>query len=124
MLDTHVFFWFVRSSPRLSAIHKQLIESRTGPVYVSAVTGWEIAVKVNLGKWPQAAPLLPGLSAAVTGAGLLTRDVTMAHAERAGSLPLLHRDPFDRFLATQSLMLDIPIATVDRALQLFGCKTV
>jgi PIN domain nuclease of toxin-antitoxin system len=48
----------------------------------------------------------------------------MAHAERAGSLDLAHRDPFDRLLAAQALELGIPIATFDQAFQLFGCRMV
>ena len=51
-------------------------------------------------------------------------DITMAQAEFAGSLPLVHRDPFDRFLVAQSLLLDIPIATVDAAFTALGCKVV
>ena len=101
-----------------------LIEDRQIPLYVSAVTGWEVATKVKLGKWPEAAPLLPGLSTVALRAGLRLLDVTLEQAEYAGSLPLIHRDPFDRFLAAQALLLDMPVATVDPAFKAFGCKTV
>ena len=124
LLDTHVFFWFIRASTKLSANHRQHIADRGQPVFVSAVTGWEIAAKVKLGKWPEAAIMLPDLASKVIAEGFQMLDITFAQAEFAGTLPLVHRDPFDRFLAAQALMLDIPIATVDRAFELFGCKTV
>jgi len=91
---------------------------------VSAITGWEIAIKVKLGKWPEAAVLLPGLSEKVVDEGFEILNLTLAQAERAGQLDLVHKDPFDRLLAAQSLLLDMPIATVDPALGLLGCKIV
>ena len=124
LLDTHVFYWAVKASDRLSAVHRQLIENRRDPVYVSAVTGWEIAIKVKLGRWPEAQALLPDLAGLVVRSGLQTIEITLAQAERAGSLDLVHRDPFDRLRAAQALDLDIPIATVDRAFAMFGCKIV
>ncbi len=123
LLDTHVLFWFLSGSDRLSARHRTMIEDGSETVFVSAVTGWEIAGKVKLGKWPEAAVLLPDLAAKVVAEGLQTLDLTLAQAEYAGSLPLVHKDPFDRFLAAQSVLLYIPILTADPAFRLFGCKT-
>ena len=99
LLDTHVFFWFIRNSPRLSPTYRQMIENRAEPAYISAVTGWEIAIKVKIGKWPEAAPLQPDLSAKIVAAGFELLPLTLAQAQRAGSLDLVHRDPFDRLLA-------------------------
>ena len=108
----------------MSADQRRLIGDRSQPIFVSAVTGWEIASKVKLGKWPEAASLLPDRPSKIIGEGFQMLDITMAQAEFAGSLPLVHRDPFDRFLAAQSLLLDIPIATVDAAFTALGCKVV
>jgi PIN domain nuclease of toxin-antitoxin system len=91
-------------------------------IYVSAVTGWEIGIKVKLGKWPEAAVLLPGLSEKVMDDGFEVLDLTQA--ERAGQLDLIHKDPFDRLLAAQSLLLNVPIATVDPALAMLGCSVI
>ena len=51
-------------------------------------------------------------------------DLTLAQAERAGQLDLIHKDPFDRLLAAQSLVLILPIATVDPAMSMFGCSVI
>ena len=122
LLDTHIFYWAAKGSSRLTDVHRQLIQDRQSSVYVSAVTGWEIATKVKLGKWPEAAPSLPDLAGLVLRSGLQVLDITMTQAERAGSLELVHRDPFDRMLAAQALDLDIAILTVDPAFALFGCR--
>ncbi len=124
ILDTHILYWWLAEPDRLSTAHQSIFKNRTSSIYVSAVTGWEIAIKVKIGKWPDAAHLLPGLPALVRQAGFQPLDITLAHAERAGSLELVHRDPFDRLLVAQALELGIPIATVDPAMALLGCQVV
>ena len=124
ILDTHVFFWWITDDARLEGRHRQVIDARNETIYVSAVTGWEIGIKVKLGKWPEAAVLVPGLSEKVIAEGFEVLDLTLAQAERAGLLELVHKDPFDRMIAAQSLDLDLPVATSDPAIALFGCRVV
>ena len=72
-------------------------------VLVSAVSGWEIAIKYKLGKLPNAAPLMVGLDRAVAREGFVELPITLRDGERAGSLPMVHKDPFDRMLIAQAL---------------------
>jgi PIN domain nuclease of toxin-antitoxin system len=124
LLDTHIFYWVVMGSSRLSAPHKATLASYTDPIFVSAVTGWEIATKVRLGKWSEAAPLLPGLDRVVTDAGLVPLSLSVAQAELAGSFQMDHKDPFDRLLAAQALDLELTMVTVDPAFLTFGCRVL
>jgi PIN domain nuclease of toxin-antitoxin system len=124
LLDTHVFFWWGMNSPRLAAHHRALFDNRAEPIYVSSVSAWEIAIKVKLGKWADAAQLVPGLEQLVRDSGLQPLELSIKQAERAGSLELIHRDPFDRLLAAQALDLGIKIATIDKALTQLGCDVV
>ena len=123
LIDTHVFFWWVTNSSRLRQAHRDIFDRRNEPIYVSAVTGWEIAIKVKLGKWPDAQSLVPGLTDLVGRSGLQMLDLTLVQAERAGLLDLSHRDPFDRLLAAQALDQDLTLLTVDPAFTAFGCRT-
>jgi PIN domain nuclease of toxin-antitoxin system len=50
--------------------------------------------------------------------------VTFAHCERAGSWPQEHGDPFDRMLAAQSEIEEMPLATNDSKIEAFGIKIV
>ena len=124
ILDTHVFFWWITDDPKLSSRHKELIVARSSPIFVSAVSGWEIGIKVKLGKWPEAAVLLPGLTRKVQDEGFTVLDLSLAQAERAGALDLVHRDPFDRMIAAQAIELDYAVATVDPVFEPFGCHLV
>jgi PIN domain nuclease of toxin-antitoxin system len=49
LLDTHTFIWLSENSDRLSSNLKEIIEE-ADTVYLSIVSLWEIAIKLNLGK--------------------------------------------------------------------------
>ena len=68
---------------------------------VSAASAWEIATKVRLGKldWPAEAG---SVHAYVQGQGFRSLPISLAHAERAGQLPIAMRDPFDRMLIART----------------------
>lgn len=50
--------------------------------------------------------------------------VTAAHAIRAGSLPIDHRDPFDRMLMAQAEIENLPIVTYDTAFKTGLIQTI
>jgi len=85
LLDTHVLVWWLEDADRLSKRSAAILGNRDNGILVSAVVGWEIAIKVGAGKMKPRS-ILERLEMAV----------------RAGLLPLHHRDPFDRLLVAQS----------------------
>jgi PIN domain nuclease of toxin-antitoxin system len=124
LLDTHILVWWVTEPAKLTAAQKRIFDGRDQAIFVSAASGWEIAIKVKLGKWQNAAPLLPDLANLIERSGLQQLPISLSQAERAGSLPLFHRDPFDRLLVAQALDLDVPIMTVDPVLEKLGCRVI
>jgi PIN domain nuclease of toxin-antitoxin system len=124
LLDTHVFFWATIDSPHLRSDHRHLIASTTEPLFVSAATVWEIATKARLGKWPEATVLLPDIGAKAIEYAMELLPITPAQAERAGSLPTPHRDPFDLMLAAQALDRELTILTVDPAFAVMNCRVM
>ena len=93
LLDTHAFLWWVSEVSRLTAGARAAIADPRNDVFVSAVSGWEIAVKKAKGKLT--AP--DNLAAMVDTRGFTHLPLTYHHAEQAAVLPMHHRDPFDRF---------------------------
>jgi PIN domain nuclease of toxin-antitoxin system len=59
-----------------------------------------------------------------TGQRFELMPITFAHAERAGSWPHPHGDRFDRMLAAQSHIENLPLATDDAAIKVFGVRTI
>jgi len=94
---------------------RRLIADDGNSVYVSAASVWEITTKARLGRLPQATAVAIDVPAAMAGQGFLDLSITAAHAQRAGSLPGPHRDPFDRMLVAQAQVEGLPIASADVA---------
>ena len=80
---------------------------------MSAATAWEIATKVRIGKLPGAEELAHDIPSYVLSQGFEHLPITLEHAQRAGSLPGPHRDPFDRMLIAQATRERLTLATRD-----------
>ena len=89
---------------------------------VSAVSAWEIAVKVRLGRLPAASSLVQDFVADLSRQRIQILSVSADHAIRAGLLPGPQKDPFDRMLIAQALSENVPILSNDRALDGYGAK--
>ena len=76
---------------------------------ISAVTVWEVAIKRRLGKLEAPADLLRQLERA----NVELLPITARHADRVGTLPMHHRDPFDRLLIAQAEVEGFPLVTAD-----------
>jgi PIN domain nuclease of toxin-antitoxin system len=107
LLDTHVLIWWDEGA-RLSRAAGTAIRA-ADQVYVSAVTGWEIAIKTALGR------LQPSrtVAEAILETGFEELPVRLRHAEVLARLTSHHRDPFDRMLVAQALVEGLTIVTRD-----------
>lgn len=120
LLDTHALLWWLFDDPRLSQAVRGTLMDPSTPVFVSAASAWEISTKHRLGKLASADVLVQDLPGWIAKAGFTPLPITLAHAQRAGSWPQPHRDPFDRMLAAQSVMEELTLASRDDALRSFG----
>ena len=93
-------------------------------ILVSSASVWEIATKFRLGKLPDAAEVATNIPDWISKAGFSTLSISPAHAQLAGTWQHQHRDPFDRMLAAQSKIEDLPLATNDILLRSFDIETV
>jgi PIN domain nuclease of toxin-antitoxin system len=123
LLDTHVLLWWLFDSPQLSANLRSIVAERSHEILVSSASAWEIATKFRIGKLPEASSLIQDYSGWLTRAGFLTLNVTAEHALRAGLLTHSHRDPFDRMLAAQSAVENVPLCSADPIFESFGIHT-
>ncbi|MYE81709.1 MAG: type II toxin-antitoxin system VapC family toxin [Gammaproteobacteria bacterium] len=120
LLDTHVVLWWLTDEGRLREEARQAIAAGRNEVLVSAVTGWEIAIKRALGKLR--AP--DDMELVVEDAGFGPLPLLFRHAERAGSLPMHHRDPFDRMLVAQAQIEGLVLVTRDERLSRYEVETL
>src|SRR5260370_12330215 len=119
LLDSHALFWFIHGDKRLSQSAREAIEAIDAAVHVSAVCAWEIAYKFRAGKWPEAEILATDIVRIMSAHGFEPLPLSLEHARHAGLLRSPHRDPFDRMLAAQAEIEDLPLVTADPAFRQF-----
>ena len=107
----------------LSSRARLAVRNPENRILISAVVAWELAIKVKTGKFSPAS-LVEKLSWSLEQEVFSELAITIEHATRAGSLPLHHRDPFDRLLAAQALSLGVPIVSADRILDRYDVERV
>lgn len=115
LLDTHTLIWVLEDHPDLSAQARAAIIDGNNIVFVSAVSVWEIAIKKALGKLEAPDTLLEEIERL----RFTPLDITLVHGDRAGKLPPLHMDPFDRMLIAQAQTDQLTLVTRDSDIQTY-----
>ena len=108
LIDTHALLW-ARSAPeRLSAEALSVLQSTDNTLYVSMASLWECAIKTSIGK----------LDVPIGFWRIVSEDyeilgIELSHVEACASLPMHHRDPFDRLLVAQAQLGGLVLVTRD-----------
>ena len=116
LLDTHIWIWWVQGDPRLKARHRRLIERRAASgLGVSAISCWEVAKLVQVGRLSFPVDVLEWLEQALRYPGVRLLDLTPRIAVESARLPgEFHRDPADQIIVATARVYDVPLLTVDR----------
>ncbi len=120
LLDSHSLLWFADDALQLPPSAKLLIEDPSNTKYVSLMSIWEIAIKAASGKLILKREAGVYLADVMAKNGFLLLTPTYDHAILAASLPLHHKDPFDRFLIAQSLSEKMPLISADEIFDAYG----
>jgi len=124
LLDTLTFLWWITDVDLLSEHVRDVIQDGDNTLYLSAASGWEIAIKARLGRLQlpgEPEKVIPEQMSLNAIQGL---PIQMGHALRVHSLPDHHRDPFDRMLVAQSQVEELPILTADPQIAQYEVEVV
>ena len=102
LLDTHIFLWMAAEPEKLSAHAQDYISNADITLYLSIVSLWEMQIKRQLGKLEIDVPLDELWHQQQIQSELLLLLTKEEHIWELGTLPPLHKDPFDRLLIAQS----------------------
>jgi len=124
LLDTHTFLWMAADPTRLSAKVSKLVSEMGSSLYLSAASGWEIALlrkleRIDLPDEPQR--FVPE---AMQKLAVTPLPIGFQTAISAAMLPLIHRDPFDRILIAEAMKEGMIILTKDKTFIKYGVQTV
>jgi PIN domain nuclease of toxin-antitoxin system len=124
LLDTHAFLWWLDGDPRLSRRARQVIQSDTSRIWISAVSAWEIVTKHRLGRLPGAEDVAADVGGAAIQQGFELLDISVLHAQQAGQLGGRVKDPWDLMLIAQSQSEGIPLITNEESFDEYGISRV
>lgn len=113
LLDTHTFLWWNLDAPQLSERARQFISDGRNQIFLSAASGWEIAIKYARGRLELPEPPDVYVGQRLTRHRFTPLPIQMSHVLHVYKLPDIHQDPFDRLLVAQSQMDELPLLTVD-----------
>jgi PIN domain nuclease of toxin-antitoxin system len=124
LLDTQALIWFMEGDSRLSDEALRAIENVENLKYISVASGWEMAIKVTLGKLRLPLPfpeLFPGRLEAL---GLFIFPILPHHLHDLIDMPRHHGNPFDRLLIAQALSENFTVVGSDAAFDTYGVKRI
>lgn len=120
LLDSHAFLWWIDGSRALAPAAFEAVIDPTSVVAVSAASVWELSIKRGIEKLRTSGAFEEEISVH----GFVPLPITVEHAERAGGLPLHHKDPFDRMLVAQAQAEDLVLVTRDPAIAAYEVRTL
>jgi PIN domain nuclease of toxin-antitoxin system len=122
LLDTHTFLWALTDQSKLSErVQKMLPNADT---WFSVASLWEILIKAQTGRLSLPQPTGPFVMSKLAYNGVRLLPITADHVLRIESLPLYHRDPFDRMLIAQSVEEKLPLVTADPLLTRYPVEVI
>lgn len=120
LLDTHALIWFRTGSLNLSPVARDLIEDSENELYFSLAGVWELAIKIRLGRVSIEMPLADYIEQGLAASSIELLGVEPRHVYPIAELPLHHRDPFDRLIASQCLVDGLRLISADEAIDAYG----
>ncbi len=118
IIDTHIFLWLAADLKKVSKKHMQSIENLDNNIYLSSISIAEIEIKKSIGNLDFEADILKILDEM----GIEVLNFDAKSAIMLGTLPMHHRDPFDRMIISQAITNGYKIITVDNKFKLYECE--
>ena len=113
LLDTSGFLLMAAAPDQLSREATAVIENEGVELWLSAASAWEIAIKASVGKLDLPDPPARFVPERMDSMYVDPLPVAHVHALTVVSLPMHHRDPFDRLLIAQARVERVPIVSAD-----------
>ena len=116
LLDTHIFIWWAINPRKLSPTTYAALQNQNNILVLSVVSIWEMQIKENTGRLTLPLPVKMFVKTQTIDSNIEILPVLEPHIWALKDLPFIHKDPFDRLLAAQTIVEQYKLVTVDRSL--------
>ncbi len=113
LLDTHCWLWALSEPEKLNPQASNLISDSANKIYLSTASIWELGIKAQLGKIDLPESFETFVPHRLQVFQTIPLPITPSHAIVAATLPLHHKDPFDRMIIAQGQSENLPVLTND-----------
>ncbi|MFN6528317.1 type II toxin-antitoxin system VapC family toxin [Nostoc sp. ChiSLP03a] len=120
LLDTHTLIWFFQGHQSFSEKMRLLIEDQNNEKLISIVSVWEMSIKQSIDKLNFCLPIKTFIEQEIALNDFNLLNINLNHIDVITTLPLQHRDPFDRILIAQAMVENIPIVSADTAFDAYS----
>ena len=126
LLDTHALLWYAINDPQLSSAASAAILDAQNEVYMSAVSHWEMAIKISIGKLQMHSPFREFLETCENEYMFALLPILPTHSVQLSNLPFVanHRDPFDRMLVAQAMVENMTLVSKDEAIDQYSISRI
>jgi len=124
LLDTQAWVWMVSAPSRLSAAARGALVDPAAELFLSVISPWELVIKHAARKFPMRESPEELIPAMIARARATELPIQRRHALRVATLPLHHRDPFDRMLIAQAQVEGLVIITADRRFRAYDVEVL
>ncbi len=124
LLDTHTFLWLAADPDKLSDVVRTIIVQPENELLLSAASGWETALLWKLKRIELPENPVFFIPRVIQALSLTPLAIGFATAIAATTLPLIHRDPFDRLLAATAMLEKVPLLSKDRIMTEYGVEVI
>ncbi len=124
LLDTHAFVWLATDHPKLSARARSTALNENNALHLSVASVWEMAIKKSLGRFELKVPLGEFVRGQLSDLDASLVEIRLQHALIVETLPLHHRDPFDRLLIAQAIQENFSVLSADASFDAYGVKRI
>lgn len=115
LLDSHVVLWALTDPAHLSQESRDVILDQGNDILFSPIMAWELLSESVARKLK----LPDDFMEYVQNARFTELPIRSAHAVLVSTLPLHHKDPFDRMLVAQAQAEGLTIVTRDKSISLY-----
>jgi PIN domain nuclease of toxin-antitoxin system len=123
LLDTHVLLWLIQGDPQLSVQARTIIADDTNQLNFSVVSIWEIAIKLNIGKL-KIEHSIEDIYQLLAQLKIEILPIERLDLDRYLTLPLHHRDPFDRLIISQAIDRELILISADGAFEPYPVERI
>ena len=123
ILDTCALLWLASGDKKLSRSALKEVNA-AAVVYVSAISGFEIAIKVAKGKLKLPSPAQEWFEKVIGHHGLAMLPLDLSTCIAAAQLPPIHNDPCDRFIIAAAKLHELTVVTSDEQFEKYGVPVI